>query len=44
MSDQPEATPADGKRVEIDDPFEVPQEVEEAWEDEHVGEGEAPSG
>jgi hypothetical protein len=32
------------ERVDVDDPFEVPEEVEEAWEDEDVAEGEAPSG
>jgi hypothetical protein len=30
--------------VEIDDPFDVPEEVEQAWEDEDPTEGEAPSG
>ena len=43
MSDESSAAP-DDKRVEIDDPFEVPEHVEEAWEDEEVDEGEAPSG
>ena len=43
MSDESSAAPQD-KRVEIDDPFEVPEDVEEAWEDEEVDEGEAPSG
>lgn len=32
------------QRVEIDDPFDIPEEVDEAWEEESVGEGEAPSG
>jgi hypothetical protein len=32
------------QRVEVDDPFEVPDEVDEAWEDDDVAEGEAPSG
>ena len=31
-------------RVDIDDPFDVPEDVEEAWEDEDVADGEAPSG
>lgn len=43
MSDDSPTGPND-KKVEIDDPFEIPDEVEEEWEDEHVGEGEAPSG
>ena len=41
MSD--ESKPGD-KRVDIDDPFEIPDEVEDAWEDDEVDEGEAPSG
>ena len=32
------------ERVEIDDPFAVPDEVEEAWDDDDVADGEAPSG
>ena len=42
MSD--EGTVPQDDRVEIDDPFEVPDEVEQAWEDDEVDEGEAPSG
>lgn len=42
MSDEG-SVPGDD-RVEIDDPFEVPDEVEEAWDDDEVDEGEAPSG
>ena len=43
MSDESSAAP-DDKRVDIDDPFEIPDEVEEAWEEDDVDEGEAPSG
>ena len=43
MSDDLPTAP-DDQRVDIDDPFEVPEEVEEAWDDEDVDEGEAPSG
>lgn len=43
MSDDAPTTP-DEQRVEIDDPFEAPDEVEEAWEDDRVDDGEAPSG
>ena len=43
MSDEASATP-DGDRVEIDDPFEIPDEVADAWEEDDVDEGEAPSG
>ena len=43
MSDDSPTVP-DDQEVEIDDPFDVPDDVEEEWEDEHVGEGEAPSG
>lgn len=32
------------ERVDVDDPFDVPDEVEEAWEEDDVAEGEAPSG
>ena len=43
MSD--ENTPAPGdERVDIEDPFEIPDEVEDAWDDDEVHEGEAPSG
>jgi hypothetical protein len=34
----------DDEHVDVDDPFEIPDEVEKEWEDEQVGEGEAPSG
>lgn len=34
----------DDEQVDVDDPFDVPEEVEEAWEDDDVTEGEAPSG
>jgi hypothetical protein len=37
-------THPEAERVDVDDPFEVPDEVEQAWEDEDVAEGEAPSG
>ena len=43
MSDESTATP-DDNRVEVDDPFEIPEEVEQAWEEVPVDEGEAPSG
>jgi hypothetical protein len=43
MSDESTDAPQD-QRVEIDDPFEVPEDVEQAWEDEEVDEGEAPCG
>ena len=39
-----DATAHDEERVDIDDPFEVPEQVEQAWDSEHVAEGEAPSG
>lgn len=32
------------ERVDLDDPFDVPEDVEEAWDDDEVDEGEAPSG
>ena len=46
MTDPTPSRPADdaNPEVEIDDPFEVPPEVERAWDEEHVAEGEAPSG
>lgn len=37
-------TDPDDQKVDIDDPFEVPDEVEEAWEEDDSQEGEAPSG
>ncbi len=42
MSD--DATPPGNDRVEIDDPFEIPEEVDEAWEEDANTEDEAPSG
>lgn len=46
MPDPDEATEANPQteRVDVDDPFEVPEEVEQAWDEDDVGEGEAPSG
>ena len=43
MSDDSPTVP-DDQKVEIDDPFEVPDEVDEAWEGDDVDDGEAPSG
>ena len=43
MSDEASATTGDD-RVEIDDPFEIPDEVDDAWEEDEVDDGEAPSG
>lgn len=42
MSDQ--NTAPGEEHVEIDDPFDVPEEVEEAWEEDGNLEDEAPSG
>lgn len=42
MSD--DATAPGEQRVEIDDPFEVPEEVDEAWEEDANLTDEAPSG
>ena len=42
--EQGDAAGPDEERVEIDDPFEIPPEVEEAWDDEEAHEGEAPTG
>ena len=42
-SEREPAGPED-QRVEVDDPFEIPPEVEKAWEDEDVQEGPAPTG
>ncbi len=42
MSDQPAGT--GDERVDLDDPFDVPEDVHEAWEEDDVAEGEAPSG
>jgi hypothetical protein len=40
----PEPTGPDDERVEVDDPFEIPPEVEQAWDDEDAQEGPAPTG
>ena len=47
MSEVPEADgrSPDDDRVDVDDPFEITEDVAEQWEDEgDVAEGEAPSG
>jgi hypothetical protein len=39
-----DSTPPGEDPVEIDDPFDIPAEVDEAWEEDDTTEGEAPSG
>ena len=45
MSDPAPGERDGDERLDMDDPFEVPEDVEEAWEgEEQPAEGEAPSG
>lgn len=43
-AEQGDSRPPDDEHVDVDDAVEIPEEVERAWEDDDVAEGEAPSG